>query len=123
MGGPEPPVEDVREIEVGTEADVEDEDVDVVGGVSDIGVSGYYSERFMLSEILRRNRLSKRKISNGVVETSHLRQCEFSNIQVLPLNFLLEILCWPAIEFYIASYAAQSETWWWLCEAVEAVVF
>ena len=42
MGGPERPVEevDVRETEACTEADVNDEDVGVVGGVAYIDVSG-----------------------------------------------------------------------------------
>ena len=58
MGGPEGPFEvgGVCETKVDTEADVEDEDedVDVVGGVDEFGVSGYESEGFTLSEILRR---------------------------------------------------------------------
>ena len=55
VGGPEGPIEvsGVCETEVGTEADVEDEDVDVVGGVDRVGVSGYESEGFTLSEFLR----------------------------------------------------------------------
>ena len=41
----------VCETETGTKADVEDEneDVDVVGGVDGVGVSGYESEGFTLS--------------------------------------------------------------------------
>ena len=50
VGCPELPVEDMCEAEVGTEADVEDEDVDVCGGVDEVGVSGYQSEGFTLSE-------------------------------------------------------------------------
>ena len=51
----------VCETEAGTEADVEDEDEDndVVGGKDEVGVSGYDSEGFTLSEILRRKRLEK----------------------------------------------------------------
>ena len=75
MGGPEGPIEvgGVCETEAGTEADVEDEDedVDVVGGVDEVRVSGYESEGFTLSEILRRKRLEKR-MSEGVVDTAHL---------------------------------------------------
>ena len=43
MGGPERPIEvdGVCELEAATEADVEDEDADVVGGVDQVGVSGY----------------------------------------------------------------------------------
>ena len=88
MGGPEGPTETsgVCETEAGTEADVEDEDedVDVVGGVAEVGVSGYESEGFTLSEILRRKRLEK-KVSEGVVDTAHLSQWEFSNLHQLPL--------------------------------------
>ena len=93
MGGAEVPIEvgGVCETEEGTEADVEnDEDVDVVGGVDEIGVSGYESEGFTLSEILRRKRLEK-KVSEGVVDTAHLPQCEFSNIHQLPLAFATRI--------------------------------
>ena len=55
VGGPEGPIEvgGVCETEVGKDADVEDEDVDVVGGVDVVGVSGYKSDGFTLSEILR----------------------------------------------------------------------
>ena len=80
VGGPQGPIEvgGVCETEVGTEANVEDEDedVDVVGGVDEVGVSGYESEGFTLSEILRRKRLEK-NVSEGVVDTTHLPQCEF----------------------------------------------
>ena len=104
VGGPEGPNEvgGVCEIEAGTEADVEDEDedVDVVGRVDEVEVSGYESEGFTLSEILRRKKLSKKNLSEGVVDTAHLPQCEFSNLQHLPLALLLEFLCWPLIEFY-----------------------
>ena len=102
VGGPEVPNEvgGVFKTEVGTEADVkdEDEDVDVFGGVDEVGVSGYESEGFTLSEILRRKRLEKR-VSEGVVDTAHLPQCKFSNLQQLPLVLLLEFLCWPVNEF------------------------
>ena len=92
----------VCETEAGTEADVEeeDEDIDVVGGVDEVGVSGYESEEFTLSEILRRKRLVKKNVSKGVIDTAHLPQCEFSNLQQLPLALLLVFLCWPIIEFH-----------------------
>ena len=113
MGVPEGPIEvgGVCETEAGTEADVEDEDedVDVVGGVDEVGVSGYEYEGFTLSEILRRKRLEK-KVSEDVVETALLPQCEFSNLHRLPLALLLKFLCWPFIEFYWASFAARAET-------------
>ena len=58
VGGLEGPIEvgGVCETEAGTETDAEDEDedVDVVGGVDEVGLSGYESEGFTLSEILRR---------------------------------------------------------------------
>ena len=106
MGGPEGPNEDVCERAAGTEANVEDEDVDFVGGVEEIAVSGYESEGFTLSEILLRKRLSKRRVSESVVDTSHLPQCEFSNIQHLPITFLLEVLLWPVIEFRLFILSA-----------------
>ena len=111
MGGPEGPtgVGGVCETEAGTEAVVEDEDggVDVVGGVDKVGVSGYEPEGFTLSEILRRKRLEK-KVSEGVVDTVQLPQCEFPNLHQLPLALLLEFPCWPVNDFYWASYAARA---------------
>ena len=113
VGGPEGPIEvgGAFEAEAGTDTDAEDEDedVDVVGGVDEVGVSGYESEGFTLSEILRRKRLEK-KVCEGVVDTAHLPQCEFSNLHQLPLALLLEFLCWPVNEFYFASYAARAKT-------------
>ena len=83
VGSLEIPIEvgGVCETEAGTEADAEeeDEDVDVVGGVDEVGVSGYESEGVTLSEILRRKRLGK-NVSEGVVDTAHLPHCEFSNL-------------------------------------------
>ena len=121
VGGPEGPFEvgGVCETKAGTESDVEnkDEDIDVVGGVDEVGASGYESEGFTLSEILRRKRLEK-KVSEGVVDTTHLPQCEFSNLHQLPLALLLEFLCRPDNEFFWASYAARAGTWRWLREAV-----
>ena len=94
VGGPEGPVEVgvVCETEAGTEADAEDEDedVDVVGGVDEVGLSGYESEGFTLSEILRRKRLGK-NVSERVIDTAHLPQCEFSNLHRLPLALLFRI--------------------------------
>ena len=94
VGFPERPVEegDVRETEAGTEADVENKDYDVVGGVVDVGISRYESEGFTLSEILCRKRLSKRSVSKCVVDASNLPQCNFSNLQHLPLTFQPEII-------------------------------
>ena len=113
MRGPEGPIEvgGVCETKAGTEVDVEDEDedADVVGGLDEVGVSGYEPEGFTLSEILRRKRLEK-KVYEGVVDTAHLPQCEFSNLHHLPLALLLEFPCWSVNEFYWASYAARAGT-------------
>ena len=85
--GLEGPIEvgGVCETEAGTEADAEDEDedVDVVGGVDEVWLSGYESEGFTLSEILRRKRLEK-SVSEGVMDTTHLPKFEFSNLHRLP---------------------------------------
>ena len=102
VGGPEGPIEvgGVCETEAGTEADVEDEDedIDIVGGVDEVGASGYESEGFRLSEILRRKRLEK-KVSGGVIDTAHLPQCEFSNLHRLPLALLFRIFAGQSINF------------------------
>ena len=93
----EGPVKDVCYTEAGREADVEDKDVDVVGGAEEVGVSVYVSEGFTLSEILRRKRLAGKSVSEGVVEAAQIPQCEFSNFQHLPLTFPLDFLCWPVL--------------------------
>ena len=94
VGGPEGPIEvgGVCGAEAGTEADAEDEDddVDVVGGVDEVGLFGHESEGFTLLEILRRKRL-KNNVSEGVVDPAHLPQCEFSNLHRLPLALLFRI--------------------------------
>ena len=91
VGGLERPIEvgGVCETEAGTEADAEDEDedVDVVGGVDEAGLSGYESEGFTLSEILRRKRFGE-NVSERVVDIAHLPQCEFSNLHQLSLALL-----------------------------------
>ena len=111
VGGLEGPIEvgGVCEIKAGTEADAEDEDEDVddVGDVDEVGLSGSESEGCTLSEILHRKRL-KKNVSEGVIDTVHLPQCEFSNLHQLPLALLLEVLCWPVNEFYLASFAARA---------------
>ena len=94
VGGPEGPNEvgGVCETEAGTEADVEDEDGDnIVGDADEVGVSGYESVDFTLSEILRLKRLAKRNVFGGVADTAHFPQCEFSNLQHLPLAFRIGI--------------------------------
>ena len=108
--GPEGPIEisGVFQTEAGTEADVEDEDEDVavVKGVDEVGVPGYKSDGFMLSELLRRMRLAKKNVFEGVIDTTHDPQCEFPNLQLLPLALILQFLCWPVVEFYLAICAA-----------------
>ena len=101
VGGPEGPNE-VGGTEAGTEAEMEDEDedADVAGGIDEVEVSGYKSEGFTLSEILRQKRLAKKNVSEGVVCTAHLPQCEFSNLQHLALASLLEFFCCSVIKFY-----------------------
>ena len=92
VGGVERPVEvgSVCRIEAGSDADAEnaDEDVDVVGGVDEGGLSGYKSDGFTLSEILRRKRLGE-NVSERLIDTAHLPQCEFLNLHPLPLAFAL----------------------------------
>ena len=92
--GLEGPIEvgGVRETKAGTEVDAEDEDedVDVVGGVDEVELFGYESEGFTLSEILHRKRL-KKNVSEGVIDTAHLPQSEFSNLHRLPLALLFRI--------------------------------
>ena len=94
VGGLKRPFEvgGVCETEAGTEADAEDEDedVDIVGGVDEVGLSGYESEGFTLSEILRRKRLGK-SVSERVIDTAHLPQGEFSNLHRFPLALLFSI--------------------------------
>ena len=99
VGCPMRPAQDVCETEAGTEADVEDKDVNIVAGFEDAGVSGYESEGFTLSETLLRKRLSQRRVSEGAVDPSQLPQCQLPKFRRLPLTFPLELLCWPVIEF------------------------
>ena len=63
----------------------------IVCGVDEVKLSGYESEGFTLSEFLFQKRLAKKSVSEGVVDTAHLPQCEFSNLQHLPLTFLQEL--------------------------------
>ena len=99
MGVHELPVEDVCEAEAGTGADVKEEDVNIVGGVADVGFRGGEFEGFTVSAFLRGKRLSERSVSESAVNNSHLPQCVFSNLQRLPLSSQVEIFCWPITEF------------------------
>ena len=82
MRGPERPIEvsGVWETEAGTESEAEDEDVDAVDGIDEVGVSGYESEGFTLSEILGQKRLAENKVSEGVVDTFHKMIFQIFNI-------------------------------------------
>ena len=82
VGSPEWPTDagGTCETEAGTEAAVEDEEVDVVVGVDEVGVSAYQSEGFTLSKILGPKRLHKKNVSEVAVDTPHLPKCEFSNL-------------------------------------------
>ena len=75
------------------EADIEGEDVDVVYDAPALGISGFELQGFTFSEIVRRKRLEGHTLSQGVFDTARPLQSEFSNLQNLPLTFLLEILC------------------------------
>ena len=99
--GPEGPVEegDVCEAEAGTGEEVDDEHADVGGGFDEVGVSGCDSEGFTFSEVRRRKRLARWNVSECVLDTTHLPQCECSNLQHLSLTFPLEFFCWPVSEF------------------------
>ena len=85
VGGPERPFEegDFRQTEAGTEADVEDKEIDVVGGIDEVGISGYDSDGFTLSEIFRRIKTPWKRVSEGFVDATHLPQGELSNHQHL----------------------------------------
>ena len=60
----------------------------VAFGVDEVVVSGCKFEGFTLSEILRLARIAKKNVSEGVVDTVHIPQCEFAIIHHLPLTFL-----------------------------------
>ena len=94
-GVPEHLVRDrgVSHEEAGTEADIEDDNVDFVGGPPALAISGFDSEEFVFSEIVRRKRLERQTLSEGVVDSASLPQPEFSKLQHLPLTFnYLDIL-------------------------------
>ena len=86
--------------DAGREEDIEGEDVDVVCGAPALVISGFEFQGFIFSEIVRGRRLEGQTLSEGVIDTARPPQCELSNLQNLPLTFLLEFLCWPVIESY-----------------------
>ena len=73
-------------------ADIEGEDVDVVCGAPALAISGFESQGFIFSEIVRRKRLDGQTLSEVVVDTARPPQYEFSNLQNLPLTFHLDFL-------------------------------
>ena len=75
--------------DAGWEADIEVEDFDVVCGAPALAISGFESQGFIFSEIVRWKGLEGQTLSEGVVDTTRPPQCEFSNLQNLPLIFLL----------------------------------
>ena len=89
VGFPGQPIkddDDVCEMEPCTKADIVQEDIDVVGSAPVWAVFGFESEVFSFSEIVRRKGLIGPTLTDGVVSTSQLAQCEFSNLQILPLT-------------------------------------
>ena len=55
---------------------------------------------YHFSETVPGKRLEGQTLSESVVDTARPPQCEFSNVQFVPLTILLEFLCWPVIEFF-----------------------
>ena len=91
---------DETDEDAGREAHIKGEDVDVVCGAPALAICRFECQGFIFSEILRSKRLEGQTLSEGVIDTTRPPQCEFSNIQNLPLTFLLEFLSWPVLEFY-----------------------
>ena len=70
--------------DAGREADIEGEQVDVVFGAPALAISGFEYQGFIFSGTIRREGLEGQTLSEGVVGTAQLPQCEFSNLQSLP---------------------------------------
>ena len=96
----------------GREVDIEDEDDNVVCGTPALAISGFESQGFIFSEIVRRKRLEGHTLSFDVfVDTARPPQCEFSNLQSLPLIFYLDFLAgrsWNSIRL-VMSRALKPE--------------
>ena len=60
----------MSDTEAETEADIEDQDVDVVCEAPALAISGFEFGGFTFSEIIRRERLERQTLSEGVVDTS-----------------------------------------------------
>ena len=73
--------------DAGRETHIEGEVVDVVCGALALAIFGFESPVFIFSETVRRKKLKGQTLSEGVVDTTRPPQCEFSNLQNLPLTF------------------------------------
>ena len=85
--------------DAGREADIEGEDVDVVCGAPALAISGFGSQGFTFSEIVRLKGLEGQTLSEAVVDTARPPQCEFSNLQKIPLPVSSRISSRPVMEF------------------------
>ena len=72
--------------QAGTKAYIEDEGVVVVCGLA---ISDFESEDFSFSENVLQEGLKGQTLSEGAVDTTRPPQCEFSNLEKLPLTFQL----------------------------------
>ena len=61
--------------DAGREADIEGEDVVVVCGAPELAISGFESQGFIFSEIVRRKGLERQILSDGVVDAARPPQC------------------------------------------------
>ena len=66
--------------DAGKEADIEDEDVDVVRGAPALAISGFELQGFKFSEVVHRKRLEGQTSSEAVDNTARPPQCEFPNL-------------------------------------------
>ena len=78
--------------DTGSEANIEVVDVDVVYGAPALAISGFKSKGFIFSEIVRGQWQEGQTLSEGVFDTARAPQCEFSNLQNLPITFYSELL-------------------------------
>ena len=78
--------------DAGREADIEGGYVDVVYGAPALPISGFEYQGFTFSEIVSGKWLDGQTLSEGVIDTARPPQCEFSNLQKLPLTFYSDLL-------------------------------
>ena len=81
-------------------ADIKGEDADVTCNAPALAICGFELRRYIFSETVRWKKLERQTLSEIVDDTARPPQCEFSNLQYLPLTFLLDFICWPVINFY-----------------------